>query len=74
MTDAWNRLISYREGERCRHNGKLFEARFDLCRGLKPIGPHAEKFWRTLPTLPVKATATVRKQPGGYLTRSMSHR
>ncbi|MER8644681.1 hypothetical protein [Mesorhizobium sp. M1252] len=72
MTDQWHPKISYREGERCRLNGKLYEARFDLCRGLKPTGHLSEKFWRSLPTVSAKATVPAsRKAPSGYLTRDM---
>lgn len=76
MIKSWSKLVSYREGERCQHSGRLYEARFDLCRGIKPDSLHSEKLWRRLPTvsMPVKATAPAsRKAPSGYLTRALGY-
>lgn len=57
MTEPWNKLVSYREGERCRYCGDTWEAKFDLVRGTKPIGPLSEKFWRRVSLVrPVKTT------------------
>jgi hypothetical protein len=53
VSEPWHPLITYREGERCRFLGKTFEARVDLCRGLKPVGHLSEKFWRQVPTIAV---------------------
>ncbi|MFD2053776.1 hypothetical protein ACFSQT_11975 [Mesorhizobium calcicola] len=81
MTDAWNKLITYSEGERCRFFGETFEAKFDLVRGLKPIGPLSSKFWRRVSTVHVPKAKTAqpsgspsRKQPTGYLTRAVGFR
>lgn len=62
MTPAWNDQRSYRAGERVKWYGDLFEARFDLCRGIKPTGTLSEKFWRRLPRLPrsLKSRAFIR--------------
>ncbi|ESY72802.1 hypothetical protein X743_14955 [Mesorhizobium sp. LNHC252B00] len=76
MIDQWNRLISYRENERCKYAGQIFEAKFDLTRGLRPIGPLSEKFWRRVPTVPAKSqplSYAGRKSPAGYITRDMGH-
>ncbi|RUU99677.1 hypothetical protein EOA60_03100 [Mesorhizobium sp. M1A.F.Ca.IN.020.06.1.1] len=75
MTDQWNKLVSYRENERCRYNGVVYEAKFDLVRGMRPAGPLWEKFWRRVPTIPVKSQPSSyvgRKAPSGYITRDMS--
>lgn len=57
-TEQWHPLKTYSEGERCRYGGKLFEARFDLTRGLKPVGPLSQKFWRSLPTVKTDSSRT----------------
>ena len=57
MTDAWNKLVTYREGERCRFNGLVLEAKMDLVRGLRPDGKHWRKFWQTVPTIAVPKSA-----------------
>lgn len=87
MTEPWNRLVTYLEGERCLYEGKLYQARFDLCRGLRPSGLHSEKFWRRVPTIAVpkspakkmqkRATDLEQRQApdfvrGGYITRDFS--
>ncbi|RWG07356.1 hypothetical protein [Mesorhizobium sp.] len=59
--------MTYLAGERCLYEGKLFEARFDLCRGLKPAGPHSQKFWRPLPRI---LPAAARKSDGARQMRS----
>ncbi|UCI17026.1 hypothetical protein FJ970_18000 [Mesorhizobium sp. B2-1-8] len=70
----WHSQVSYRENERCRYAGQIWEAKFDLTRGLKPVGHLSEKFWRRVSTVPpVKASRDGRKTTNGYLTRSMSH-
>lgn len=67
MSEPWNRLVTYLAGERCLYEGRLFEARFDLCRGLKPAGPHSQKFWRPLPRI---LPAAARKSDGARQKRS----
>ncbi|RWC10779.1 MAG: hypothetical protein EOS52_23710 [Mesorhizobium sp.] len=76
MTEQWHPKVSYREGERCKYAGEVFEARFDLTRGLKPVGPLSEKFWRRVSIVPpVKANGiSSGKKPTGYLTRAMGFR
>lgn len=76
MTDLWNPKMSYVEGERCRYGGAIYEARFDLCRGLKPNGAFSEKFWRRVPTIPAKSQASPyaeRGAPAGYITRALGY-
>ncbi|WP_095087801.1 hypothetical protein [Mesorhizobium sophorae] len=77
MSAEWNKLITYREGERCRFKGVVLEAKMDLVRGLRPDGEHWKRFWQTVPTIsPVKASnnfAGRKRTSSGYLTRSMSH-
>ncbi|TPN38689.1 hypothetical protein FKO01_05005 [Mesorhizobium sp. B2-3-3] len=71
--------MTYIEGERCRYLGETYEAKFDLTRGLPPIGPLSEKFWRRVSTISVPKSTTgsqpsSRKQPSGYMTRAMGIR
>ncbi|OBQ94161.1 hypothetical protein [Mesorhizobium sp. AA23] len=76
MTEQWHPKVTYCEGERCRYAGETYEAKFDLVRGLKPVGHLSQKFWRKVSTIrPTKANDSVtgRKLTNGYLTRSMSH-
>ncbi|MBZ9910485.1 hypothetical protein LB557_31425 [Mesorhizobium sp. BR115XR7A] len=80
MSAEWNKLITYREGERCRFKGVVLQAKFDLVRGLRPDGDHWRKFWQIVPTItPMKATAAKpsyagRKGPSPYLTRALGLR
>lgn len=75
MADPWHPLVSYREGERCRYLGTTYQAKFDLIRGIKPVGALSEKFWRPLPSVSVpkssNTNSTNRKQPSGYIRRDM---
>ena len=82
MTDAWNKLVTYREGERCRFNGLVLEAKMDLVRGLRPDGKHWRKLWQTVPTIAVQKAApkasrepnSNAKRPCGYIHRAMGIR
>ena len=77
MTEPWHPKVSYRGGERCKYAGEVYEAKFDLTRGLKPVGPLSEKFWRRVSIVgPMKAngsrpSSAGRKAPVGYLTRAL---
>lgn len=73
MAEQWNVEKTYLAGERCRYKGEVYEARFDLCRRLRPEGTHHEKFWRKLPriSVPFVKQSSVRQPPTGYLTRDM---